>query len=322
MNVAIISSWHVHTREYTEALYKMPSVNITAFWDEDKAVGEKWAEEFNCKFVENYDDILADKSIDGIMMTAKTSMHGEMLLKAAKAGKHIFTEKVLALTSDECYAIRDEIVKNNLKFTISYPHQCRADVQFAKRMLDENLLGNITYGRIRNAHDGSSAGWLPEHFYDEAQCGGGAMMDLGAHPMYLLAWFLGNPVNIVSCFTKVTDRAVEDNAVSVLEFARGTIGVSETGFVSESNPFTLELSGTDGSLMIHGDHTSYANRETDGKWVDVTEFPPAWPMPLEQWVGSIDGTVENHLDIEAAVQLTRLMEGAYSSQKTGKKYNF
>lgn len=45
-------------------------------------------------------------------------------------------------------------------------------------------------------------------------------------------------------FTQVMGKGVEDNAVSVIEFANGAIGVSETGFVSQDNLYTLEISGT------------------------------------------------------------------------------
>ena len=127
-------------------------------------------------------------------------------------------------------------------------------------MLDSGKLGRVTYARVRNVHNGSSADWLPPHFYDKAQCGGGAMIDLGAHPMYTLYWLLGAPKTITSTFTAVTNRGVEDNAVSVIEFENGAIGVSETGFVSECNPYTLEISGTDGSLMIHGESARGAAR--------------------------------------------------------------
>ena len=64
--------------------------------------------------------------------------------------------------------------------------------------MESGKLGQITYARVHNYHNGSvapqadgSLGWLPPHFYDEVQTGGGAMMDLGAHPMYTLHWFLG-----------------------------------------------------------------------------------------------------------------------------------
>ena len=140
--------------------------------------------------------------------------------------------------------------------------------------MESGKLGQITYARVHNYHNGSvapqadgSLGWLPPHFYDEVQTGGGAMMDLGAHPMYTLHWFLGEPKSVVSQFTQVTHRGVEDNAVSVLEFEGGAIGVSETGFVTSGNGYFLELSGTQGSLHVfgdHGDRLEYSCPETGG----------------------------------------------------------
>ena len=69
-------------------------------------------------------------------------------------------------------------------------------------------LGKLNYVRVRKAHNGATGNWLPA-FYDPIACGGGAMVDLGAHPMYLLCDFLGEPRFVQSAFTFVTGRAVE-----------------------------------------------------------------------------------------------------------------
>jgi len=322
MRIAMISSWHVHAKGYAKDLKKIPGVEIAAVWDENPQAGEAWAAELGCRFEADYDALLADTSIDGIVMNAPTNRHGELLCKAAKAGKHIFTEKVLAITNEEAAQIQQAVEESGKVFTISFPHACKPELQFAKKLLDEGELGDITYARVRNAHNGASADWLPPAFYDEVQCGGGAMMDLGAHPMYLLNWLLGEPVSVVSCFTKVTGKAVEDNAVSVIEFQNGAIAVSETAFVAQNNPFQLELCGTEGTLLIRGDELCYADMETGSAWEVPEEWPPAWPSPLEQWVGAVNGTGENHMSIGPAVALTKLMAGAYTAWKTGKRYDF
>ena len=89
------------------------------------------------------------------------------------------------------------------------------------------MLGSVTTLRVRVAHGGATDNWLPAHFYDAVQCGGGAMMDLGAHVMYLTRWFLGRPVRAVALFNKFTDHAVEDNAVTVFEFPGRAIAMAE-----------------------------------------------------------------------------------------------
>lgn len=175
---------------------------------------------------------------------------------------------------------------------------------------------------MRNVHNGSSAGWLPPHFYDPKETGGGAMMDLGAHPMYTLNWLMGEPKSIVSMFTQVTGKGVEDNAVSVIEFDGGAIGVSETGFVSGGMGYVLEVGGTEGSLMVHNDILEYSCAETEGKLVELEDLPQADPMPIDAWIDAcIDGG-EAPNGIDGAVALTKFMVGAYESYKTGSKYIF
>lgn len=321
MKFAMISGWHVHAEDYAQQLQKLEGCEISAVWDEDAERGSQWAKKLGCQMIEDYDEILADPQIEGIVMTAPTSMHGELLWKAAQAGKHIFTEKVLALTNEECHKIKAAVDKSRKQFVISFPFLCREDFQFAKTFLEEGKLGRVTYIRVRDVHNGSSAGWLPPHFYDKNTCGGGAMIDLGAHPMYLLNWFLGMPLTIQSSFTNVTGKPVEDNAVSVMEFPGGVIGVAETGFVSGYNPVTLEISGTEGALMIR-DGVFYANQETDGKWVEKTGFSDGWKRPIELWVDAIRSGEKTQIGIDPAVALTKLMTAAYEAYRTGKTHHF
>ena len=126
---------------------------------------------------------------------------------------------------------------------------------------------------------------------------------------------------ITSTFTAVTNRGVEDNAVSVIEFENGAIGVSETGFVSECNPYTLEISGTDGSLMIHGESARWGGKATGGKWVDL-ELPEKVALPIDQWVDAVTEGAPAPSTVDEAVMLTRLMDGAYKSFESGTKFTF
>ena len=113
-------------------------------------------------------------------------------------------------------------------------------------MLAAGALGTLTYGRVRLSHDGATAGWLPERFYDPATAVGGALTDLGCHPVYLIQRWLGaRPERVSATYGSVTGRAVEDHAVVTAGYADGRIGVIETGFVSR-DPYAIELHGTDG----------------------------------------------------------------------------
>ena len=323
MKVAVIGTWHVHTKEYAEAIKNNPLSTLACCWDDNEERGRAFAGEMDIPFVKDISDIWNDKSIDSIQVTTATAIHKDILISAAKSGKNIFTEKVLALTNEDAQEIKDAVEKSGKVFTISFPHRTFPALLAAKEILDSGALGEITYARAHNYHDGSIAGWLPDTFYDANETGGGAMIDLGAHPMYCLKWFLGNPVSMVSMFTSVTKRPVEDNAVTVIELENGAIGVSETGFVTTGNPHIIELSGTLGSLLVHYGKIEYCSKKTtDSQWVSLDKMPEKLPLPVDQWIDSVVNAAPVTFGIDDAVSLTEFMTGAYEAHKAGKKYIF
>ena len=144
------------------------------------------------------------------------------------------------------------------------------------------------------------------------------MIDLGAHPMYLICAILQDtPVEVQSAFTEMTGHGVEDNAVSLLRFESGAIGVSETSFVSCKYPFTIELGGTEGSLLQRNQEVSYACAETDYNWVNAETLPDRLPSPLVQWaLAEKAEDIPAIFNIDAALRLTKVMEMAYARYKT------
>lgn len=322
MKIATVGAWHVHTMEYATAIQNNPLSQLCCLWDDNPVRGKETAEKLGVPFQPDLQAIWDDPSIEAVQITTATCQHPQVLIAAAKAGKHIFTEKVLAFSNQEAREIAAAVRESGVKFTISYPHKTWPTLKAAKELVDSGKLGKITYARVRDAHNGSTAGWLPPHFYDAAQTGGGAMIDLGAHPMYTLNWFMGKPRSVVSMFTQVTGKGVEDNAVSVIEFADGAIGVSETGFVTDGMPYVLEMSGTKGSLMVHNNILEYSCSETENKLVEMKELPEPSVMPIDAWIASVAGEGEAPNGIDDALALTEFMVGAYQAYHTGSRYYF
>jgi len=323
LRIAMLSRWHVHAEGYAQELESRNDVKITVVWDEEPDKGKAFADQFNAAFEPDLDKLLARDDVDAVCINTPTNIHPEVIIKSAKAGKHIFTEKVLALTNAEAASISKAVEESGIKFCISFPHRTFPHNLFAKKVMDEKLLGDVNYMRVRNAHNGASAGWLPPHFYDEKQCGGGAMIDLGAHPMYLIPWIMGKPAEVASAFTYITGHDVEDNAVTLMKFANGSIAVSETGFVTGHCPFMLELYGTEGSLVITGNDvkliSSNLNEKTSGfgGWISPGQLPQALPGPIAQFVEGVLYDKEIIFGIEDAVVLTEMMDAAYRSHKQG-----
>ena len=315
---ALISGWHVHTEGYAREFGSIPGCGIAVVYDEDPMRGHALAEMLGCPF---YDTAKAALEVPGVsagILNSPTRDHPALIKLMADMGLHIFTEKVLTIGYGDALVAREQILRAGITFAISFPHLSRPELKAAKAIADSGRLGLVTYARVRNVHDGAVAGWLPAYFYDRDQCGGGAMIDLGAHPMYNLAWLLGRPLSVQSLFSSVTGKPVEDNAVSLLRFGGGAIGVGETGFVSRGSPYTLEISGTEGSLMIHNG-LSVCDQTTGMAWQQVRDLPEASPSPLRQWAEAVTGgtKVPEEIGIDAAARLSAIMDAAYAAYESG-----
>ena len=309
MKAALLGVWHVHARDYVK--YALKLADVVGAWDEDPAKLAPFCEEFQVPAFSSIDELLASDA-EAVICCSSSDTHPDVMVKAAEAGKHIFTEKVLALSSAECEKIEAAVKKNGVNFVISLVQKYTAGPSTVKALLDSGELGEINYFRFRNCHNGSTGNWLPEHFFSKKECGGGAMIDLGAHGMYLANWFLGIPESAKSVFT-VWDKNVrnidhlEDNAVTVMSYPGGVIAINETGFDSIGSPMRLEIGGSKGYAVCE-DGKVYKNL---GKGFEAVELLPARPLPIEQF---LTGNILPGCGIEEAKHLTKLMEMAYQNQ--------
>ena len=323
LNSAMLSRWHVHAKGYAKELVATGKVKIVAVWDEDEKLGREWAQELGAEFIADLDALLARKDIDAVACNTPTTMHTEVLLKAANAGKHIFTEKTLACTVEECEKIAEAVKRNNVVFTISLPHKAWPVVKFAKKCIENGDFGRVTTVRIRKAHNGVSGGWLPDYWFIKDDCAGGAMMDLGCHPMYLLSYLCGKPKRVASIFNSILGTPVDENAVSTIEFENGCIGISETSFLAYSSPYTIEVHGTEGILLSRGDEVKFKTTKTaefQKGFITPDILPEGGTSPISRFVDAcIDGTGSPEgLGLEDAVDLARLLENAYISNDNNK----
>ena len=321
IHVALLSKWHVHAEVYGKEFARIPDVKITVVWDEDPVRGQAWARDMGCDFEPDLEKAVNRADVDAVSVGCPTSMHKEVICAATRAGKAIFTEKVLAITTKDAEEIADAVEKAGVPFLISFRRRTDASILEAKRLVDSGAIGRVTHLRVRDAHAGISSGWLPDSFFDKSQCGGGAMMDLGAHPMYLCLYFLGEPAAVSSEFTQSGGKGIDDNCVSLLRYADGAVAVSETGFLSNHCPFSLEINGTGGHISVGGpleDGVLLMN-DAGRTFTPAAQLPGGLPLPVPLFVSCLQDGTPSPFGVRDAVALTRLREAAYRSAAEGRE---
>jgi 1,5-anhydro-D-fructose reductase (1,5-anhydro-D-mannitol-forming) len=127
----------------------------------------------------------------------------------------------------------------------------------------------------------------------------------------------GLPESVSAHYGYMTGKEVEDNAVSVLKYRSGALGIVEAGFVTAHTPFSIEIHGQDGSLFF-GIGTPKEQQLLKTNRLDETAAkqwtePPLLdkvPSAFDQWVGHILNNTTASENIQLAVDLTRLTEAS------------
>src|SRR5699024_10464825 len=152
IRVALLSRWHVHADDYAKQIKENVHLTIEMVWDEDQTRGDNWAHELGVPFEEDLDTIMSNPSIDAVVVNTPTTMHKNVIMKSAVNKKHIFTEKVLALTVEDCEEIYAAIEASGVQLMVSLPRLTESDYVHAEQTIKKGLLGKLTMIRCRLAH--------------------------------------------------------------------------------------------------------------------------------------------------------------------------
>lgn len=323
IRVAKLSMAHVHAGGYARKINDNPETELVAVWDEEEYGGRSAAEQYGVPFYTALDEVLSRDDVDAVSVDAITSDHPRVMIAAAEAGKHIFTEKALAIDVDGCDAIISAVEKAGVKFMISLPSRCNPEILFAKNALDDGLLGDLTFGRGRIAHSAGLDKWFSgtsAWFADAERAGGGALFDLGCHRVDIIRWLMGEPKSAIAKINNFTGNyQIDDNSVSVVEFANKALGVIDVAWTHRSGPNLLELYGTEGSFVAgHGEmHFETRKLSDEEKAEYIANAPAAPPEPMQQWINAILRDEPMTINIQDGRNLTELMQAFYLSSERG-----
>ena len=323
IRIAKLSFAHVHARGYANQIDKNPETELVAVWDEEEYGGKAEAEQRGVPFYDDLDELLSRDDIDAVSVDAITSDHPRVIVAAAEAGKHIFTEKALAITVDECDQIIEAVEQAGVKFMISLPSRSQSELLLAKRIVDDGVLGDLTFGRGRVAHSAALDKWFsgPSAWFGDAErAGGGALFDLGCHRVDVIRWLMGEPKKATALMNNFTGNyPIDDNSVSLVEFENGAIGVIDVTWIHRSGPNMLELYGTEGSLVIgHGDIHLESRKLSDAEQAAYLANPPEdLPSAMQHWINAILRDEPMHITIQDGRNLTELMQAFYMSAEHG-----
>lgn len=331
--LAFVGCAHVHTPAFIKLLNSnRPRVRVKRVWDHNAARASRRAQELDAAVAADLGQVWSDPEVTAVVICSETNRHKELVTAAALAGKHIYAEKPLGITSAESAEMADAITKAGVLFTTGYFMRTMPAHLFLRDQVKSGAFGKITRISGSNCHNGSLGGWFDANpgspwddwrwMADPAVAGVGGFGDLGTHMLDIMMW-LGGDIESVNAQTRVVTGRYGDcdeAGEALLTFKSGVIGNLVASWVDVADPVTLQISGTEGNAaIVHGElfFKSAHVAGADGKspW---TALPPAQALPLQQFVNAVGGAQGMPLvPVRDAAARVAVMEAAYRSARSG-----
>jgi predicted dehydrogenase len=300
--VALVGAAHIHTPGFIDLLKTRNDVRVKSVWDHDAARAEKRAKELNAEVVSDVNKIWSDSEIPAVVIYSETSRHHDLVLAAAKAGKHMFVEKPLGITAKESLEMAQAIERANLLFTTGYFMRTDPKHLFLKEEIAKGHFGKITRARGSNCHSGALEGWFDTEWRwmaDPKIAGIGGFGDLGTHKLDILMWLLGDVDSVTADVKIVTDRypGCDECGEGMIQFKNGVIGTLAAGWVDIEDPVQLLISGTEGHAVVVDNHLYYKSKHLPGSDSKdpYTKLPPASRPPMHQFLDAVAGAKDQPL---------------------------
>lgn len=356
LRLGIIGCGGIANGKHMPAEKRNPRAEMVAFCDIIPERAQKAKEEYGTEdsaVYTDYKELLKDETIDAVLVLTHNKEHCRITVDALNAGKHVLCEKPMATTYEEAVKMIEAAKKNNKVLTIGYQNRWRPDSMYMKQMAKDGEFGDVYYAEAIAIRRRAVPTWGV--FIDEEKQGGGPLIDIGTHALDLTLHMMDNyePAYCVGkTFHKLNKNTETGNAWGDWDVDRFTAEDSAFGFIVMKNGAVIYLksswalnmadpkeaitticgdkAGADmlDGLRINGvkngrQYIMKPNFSTGG----VAFFDGAGGKdPADYEAANFSAAIldgqELNVKPEQAAVVTRILEGIYKSQQTGKPYYF
>lgn len=300
-----------------------------------------FAAEKNIKFYESDEALIADPKIDLVIIATPNDSHKSLAIAAMAAGKHVICEKPVAMSSEELAQMTEASKRYGKLFTVYQNRRWDGDFLTAKKILDENMLGEVY--RVESRVHGSRG--IPGDWRQLPEYGGGMILDWGVHLLDQILMLKGQTKlsYVYASVSHITNQLVDDGFTALLTFEDGMeflvevgtsnfislprwyiVGQNGTAFIRDwkSGAEIVCASGTDeyDVVPVHtasGITKTMAPRREEN--IHKTEIPVVESSIYDFYrnvAAAIDGTEEPAVKLPEVMRVMKLMEAVKQSADT------
>ena len=295
-----------------------PGVEVRGFCDVETASAERLQSEYGGYTTSDPQRIFDDPNVSIVSIATPHSMHTEPALAAMAAGKHLWLEKPMAMTTAECLEIAAAQRAAGVQLMLNFSFRFSGAVREAKKRL----------GRLKVSHAQClmSPADLTRWRWDPV-IGGGPLWDVGVHMVDLLCWFHESvPVEVYATGGQLTHADelagtdVVDSTAVTLRFEDGSISTlltTDADFNDFVSKWFFEFYGEGQSAVLYKHCRTLAfSGPGDAREIETLSPPPVERLPY--LLDAIEKGKESYVPASAGIVATVVVEGIIEAIRSGK----
>ena len=220
LKVALVGAGNLARWAHLPNLKKIPNARLHAVYSASGARGKSYGRRFGASYCcSDYEEILNDKDIDVVLILSRNQYHAQQAIAALSAGKHVFLEKPMALTDDECREVYRAVQESGKQLTIGFNRRFAPFYAAQKHQLSTRS-GPVVINCRVNSPGISGSYWMADPAI------GGAILGEACHFVDLMYWLLESEPVTVSAYSLPTDAEEpigQNNLAATFRFADGSI---------------------------------------------------------------------------------------------------
>ena len=256
------------------------------------------------------DEIIKDKNINTVAILTRHDSHADLIIKALKAGKHVFVEKPLAVDSKQLGAVTKQLkAKSKSLLTVGFNRRFSPLIQSLSSFL-------LPRTEPLHAHYRVNAGYIPaDHWTQDPSLGGGRIIGEACHFIDVLTYLIGEvPVSVNAVALPNNGKYSEDNVSMTFTFPDGSIGVVDyLANGDKSMPKErLEVS-CEGMVAVLDDYVSLVTTKDGKKKEERIAQDKGWKREMAAFAESVKSGGEPPIPYEHLIGVTKSTFAAVES---------
>jgi len=258
----IVSTGNHPDRKVVPAMNISDDTNVVAAYSRDMGRAEAFAQKHRiANAYDSLDDLLANPDVDAVFISSPNFVHASQTIAAAEAGKHVLTEKPMAVSVNEAADMVRACRDNGVKLGVGFQLRFHPGHQQARQLIEDGTLGTISMiqgqwcrgerGDINPpTRTGLNAWWgVPEMIGNAS-----TLMGTGVHVMDLLQYLMDQPVVEVAALTdgQTAENPLEQAGVVSIRFEDGTLGSIVCGRRVPDTENDAMIYGSEGRIALRG----------------------------------------------------------------------